>query len=116
MGTRAHIRMVCSQGEIKLYRHCDGYPSDLGVSLKRFLENQKVWDIEFIADSLIKEGLPYHDRDGLRHRISPAVCMCGLENYVYIVDCDNKKLTCYKHELDESYKKCCIPKRICQIE
>ena len=104
MSTRASIRITEGDGQILLYHHCDGYPEGVGSELKDFLKDRRYWDAERIASGLAR-GYPYEC----------AICLHGDEEYVYVIDCDQKTLTCYKHGWDESYEQCCIPERICEI-
>lgn len=112
MSTRASIRIVEAAGQILLYHHHDGYPEGVGAELKKFLaENVRGWwDPEAIAS-----GLATMKNDYGRYPYECAICLHGDEEYVYVIDCEKKTLTCYYHRWDETFDECCIPERICEI-
>ena len=110
MSTRANIRITDGEDQILLYHHCDGYPEGVGAELKEFLKDKRYWDAERIASGLAT----MKDRWN-QYPYECAICLHGDEEYVYVIDCDQKTLTCYKHGWDESYEQCCIPERICEI-
>ena len=110
MSTRAHIRVQNEYGHISLYCHCDGYPSGLGMVLKRYLSSQEIWEADYIARNLII-GQDIDDDFFYNHQIRPTTCVHGDEAYIYVIDCDKKILDCYEHYNDETFEECCIPKR-----
>lgn len=110
MSTRASIRITEGDGQILLYHHCDGYPEGVGSELKEFLKERKYWYAERIAQGLVTMKNQWND-----FPYEPAICLHGDEEYVYVIDCDKKTLTCYLHRWDESFEQCCIPERICEI-
>lgn len=111
MSTRAHIRIIEGEGQILLYHHSDGYPSGVGSELKEYLSKFKYgWYAETIARGLVTmidkwKQFPYE----------PAICLHGDEEYVYVIDCDSKKLSCYSHAWDQSFESCCVPENLCDI-
>ena len=106
MSTRAHIRVKNKYGHIKLYCHCDGYPSGLGRVLKKYLASLTIWEAYHITTDLIK-GENIDDDFFFLHNIRPTTCFGGDENYVYVIDTDGKTIVCYRHYPKESFKKCC---------
>lgn len=110
MSTRVHIRVKNKYGHIKLYCHCDGYPSGLGRVLKKYLESLTIWEAYHIATDLIK-GENIDDDFFFLHNIRPTTCLHGDEAYIYVIDVEKKTLVCYEHNMDETFEECCIPKR-----
>lgn len=110
MSTRAHIRIKDQYGEISLYNHCDGYPSELGMTLKRYLNSLDIWEADMIAYQLTK-GDAIEDDFFHWHIITPTTCLHGDEAYIYVIDIEKKTLVCYEHGIDEPFEECCIPKR-----
>lgn len=108
MSTRAHIRIINEDEKVMLYRHRDGYPKDLGISILKYLKRIKEWNVEKIKQKLLK-NLKYYDVKDLRHRIEETCGMHGDEDYIYIIDAQNKTLKCYRHGLDVPFEKSCIP-------
>lgn len=103
MSTRASIR-INAKGEkpICLYHHCDGYPDGVGSELKTFVkEYNGCWDPYFVATTIIKGA--YHSLDET-YELTP--CIHGDEEYLYVIDCDEKTITGYELGWDESYEDC----------
>lgn len=82
MSTRAHIRVIDSSGIIMLYHHCDGYPEGIGRDL-------------------IQNKLGLNDTT-----YAPATCIHGDEEYVYVIDCRDRTIKCFRHGWDESFEDC----------
>lgn len=98
MSTRAHIRIVERHETFMLYHHHDGYPEGIGRDLKQFLNAKKWWYADEIANDLIKQRSIEDDE----YEITS--CVHGDEEYIYVIDCDNKTLKCYAHNWDEAYE------------
>lgn len=94
MSTRAHVRVfghIKGQPvELSYYHHSDGYPQYLGNDLKGRLAASE-GNLERFAELLTEER--YYDKDEGIH---------GDEAYLYIVDYDNGKVTCYNYSWDET--------------
>ena len=103
MSTRAHIRITDGRDVIMLYHHHDGYPEGVGSYLLNFLKDRKYWNGEEIANDLIKDK---HDEE-----YEVTTCLHGDEEYVYVIDCDNKTLKCYSSIWDGRIEDICIPSR-----
>jgi hypothetical protein len=110
MSTRANIIVKERHGQILLYHHCDGYPEGVGVELKTFLGRYKWWSAETIARGLVTMKDEWNS-----YPYQPSICKHGDVEYVYVIDCEKKTLTCYSSGFGESFEDCCIPERICVI-
>ena len=100
MSTRAHIRIMDSSGVIMLYHHCDGYPDGIGTDLKSVLD--KICDDpEYGCRDLIQNKLGLNDKT-----YAPATCIHGDEEYVYVIDCRDRTIKCFRHGWDESFEEC----------
>lgn len=87
MSTRAAIVIKDAKNKNNLYRHSDGYPEGLGEEIKEFLDEYKE------AESISADALAM---DMHREEIaSPTYCIHSDEEYLYIIDCEKRKLTCY---------------------
>lgn len=95
MSTRAHIRIKDGRDLFLLYHHHDGYPEGIGVDLKKFLSAKNYWCGDCIANELVKS------KDDDEYEITS--CLHGDEEYIYVIDCNNKTLKCYKHNWDEPF-------------
>lgn len=108
MSTRAHIRVQNEYGHISLYCHCDGYPSGLGMVLKRYLSTfpPHFCEADWIAWKLVTGDI--EDDFFPAHVIQPTTCLHGDEAYVYVVDADKRTVVCYEHYMDETFEECCV--------
>lgn len=113
MSTRCNIRIVNKEWEqsFMLYHHYDGYPSGVGMDLKRFLqskERMQYWYATDIANQLIK-GMHSEMYDKVDEHYEITNGLHGDAEYLYLIDCDSKTLTCYKVDWDDTeedvYKK-----------
>ena len=97
MSTRATILIREGNDEIRIYHHCDGYPSGVGKDLKNYLNKNpnRFWDAYGIANGLIKGDCVKDDEYELTS------CQHGDEEYAYLIDCKDKSITCYKVGWDE---------------
>lgn len=117
MSTRAHIRIIKKgMTDIMLYHHLDGYPSNIGCDLKdclisRLKNDQWEYPDQFIATPLIKNNVTGIFDNGYELTTS----LHGDEDYIYIIDCDKRKLTCYKRELSESFEETLSNNKIIEI-
>ena len=97
MSTRATILIrEKNEPDVHIYHHCDGYPEGIGSDLKHYLNSLKYWESENIANALIK-GIAVEDDNGYQL----TSCQHGDEEYAYLIDCDNKTLTCYEIGWDQ---------------
>ena len=102
MSTRATILIKSKEQneEVRVYHHCDGYPDGIGIDMKAYLKTVAYWDVYQIANDLIKgECGMVGNRHDDGYELTP--CQHGDEEYAYLIDCDNKTLTCYEVGLDE---------------
>lgn len=95
---------------ITLYHHSDGYPDGVGSDLLEFLRgrndwefDEPMWDAEKIATDLIRgevltNGVCGNEPTDVHRDMGyvPAVCCHGDCVYGYLIDCDNRTLTCYE--------------------
>lgn len=107
MSTRCNIIIKDYGKKCYLYHHSDGYPEHVGRLLKKFLkdygEKEDVWDGEAIATSLVKEGVSYKTVSPITGKVEDRCddyyhCSIGLHGdieYLYVIDCEKEKLTCY---------------------
>lgn len=100
MSTRAHIRIQKGNRAILLYHHFDGYPEGVGADLRDYLSKNFPgrWYDEEIANSLVKQ---LHDLKDDGYEIT--TCIHGDEEFLYVIDCDSRKVLCYPHGWDDSY-------------
>lgn len=96
---------------ITLYHHSDGMPDGIGADLLEFLrdrndsvwkDEEPMWDAEAIALDLVRgeclTGTSYKEVKDVHRDMGyvPAVCCHGDCVYGYLIDCDERKLTCYE--------------------
>lgn len=112
MSTRCHIKIVDGDKVIRLYHHSDGYPEGVGADLKDMLKRRPDFfnDPEYRTRDLIQNKMGLNDVG-----YAPAFCIHGDENYVYVIDCGNRTLKCYKHNWDEG-EDCIKPENEVEIE
>lgn len=87
MSTRAAIVIKDAKNKNNLYRHCDGYPEGLGEDIKEFLDEYKEAisvSADILAMNMAREEIASHTN-----------CIHSDEEYLYIIDCEERKLTCY---------------------
>ena len=109
---------------IQLYHHHDGYPEGVGRDLKKYLaEKHPVdWDVCEIANGLVKGDLKYESQDFHGRPVIKTddeyeitTCIHGDEDYVYIIDCGEGSLKCYRHKWDAPLAETVRPERECEI-
>lgn len=101
---------------ITLYHHSDGYPDGIGSDIVEFLrgrndgyDDEPMWEAERIATDMvrgevltmgydIKSGQHYVKRD---MGYDVAICQHGDCVYGYLIDCDERKVTCYDIEPEQ---------------
>lgn len=94
MATRANIKIIGESYQTTiLYRHCDGYPSGLGVELNNFVSNNGYEPIytDAYANEIIKS---------LGDDIEFTTRIHGDINYLYVIDLTKKTLECFKCEYE----------------
>ena len=122
MSTRAHIRIVSGDKQIMLYHHYDGNPECIGVNLKSFIkEHYRPGRLPFtdVANDLIKGKIRhciYNIWTGKEQITSDngyelTTCIHGDEDYIYVIDCEERSIRCYIHYWDEPFEKTVIPER-----
>ena len=106
MSTRSHIEV--RKGKIKnyIYHHCDGYPSGVGMELKEELEKKHFFDKDKNLNVVKVSNMIY----SIDSQYEPDEGFHGDEEYYYVVDCNNRTLTCYKvpcdmEDFDEMFDK-----------
>lgn len=100
MATRAHIRIYYDDKVIMLYHHFDGYPDGIGSDLKKVVDEIYKNDI-FAINKLIKGKLITND---LTYELTD--CLHGDEEYVYVIDCRDKTIKCFRRNLNDSFEDC----------
>ena len=106
MSTRATILIRSKQEneEVRIYHHCDGYPDGIGSDMKAYLKTIVLWDVYIIANDLIKGKCGFvGGKTDYGYELTP--CQHGDEDYSYVIDCDNKTLTCYKYKIGHGWEK-----------
>lgn len=92
MSTRSHIEVCKGNKKKYIYHHCDGYPSGVGMELKEALEDNHFFDKDK-QFGIIKTTNMICNIDS-QYRVDEG--FHGDEEYYYVVDCDNRTLTCYE--------------------
>ena len=96
MSTRAAIIVRDNKSEYNVYHHCDGYPEGVGRELERVYKNCDQIDAAEAKKRLLEYDREYRDTD----------CIHGDEEYIYVVDTDERKIECYpvtgKHFMNAS--------------
>ena len=100
MATRAHIRIYYNDKSIMLYHHCDGYPEGIGSDLKKVVDEIYKNDI-FAVNKLIKGELIANDST---YELTD--CLHGDEEYVYVIDCRDKTIKCFRRSWNDSFEDC----------
>ena len=85
MSTRAAIIIKDSKSKYNVYHHCDGYPEVVGKELERVYRNCDTIDATEAKKRLLEYDNEYEDTD----------CIHSDEEYIYIVDTDERKIECY---------------------
>ena len=102
MSTRATILIKSEKQHevVRIYHHSDGYPDGIGTDMKNYLKTIFRWDVYEIANDLIKGecGMVFNKPDD-GYELTP--CQHGDEEYAYIIDCDEKTITCYEIGWDD---------------
>lgn len=94
MATRANIKIIGESYQTTLlYRHCDGYPSELGAKLNDFVSNHGYEPI--YTDAYAKEIIK-----SLGDDIEFTTCIHGDISYLYVIDLTKKTLECFKCEYE----------------
>lgn len=124
MSTRATIRIKkrvymtdadmkqdkLTEREILLYHHHDGYPEGVGSALKKFLKDRNDytdggWNAEAIATDLVRGACKvvdcYTKEEKPDMEYQCAIAPHGDSAYGYVIDCDEKTLTCYDLDWDQ---------------
>lgn len=99
MSTRCHL-VVKGKGFEKayIYHHCDGYPDGVGAEI---VEEMKKYDNpEWRVNEVVNEILSINDEYQLDTDIH------GDEDYIYLIDCDSKKIECYNADCYDDEDDC----------
>lgn len=99
MSTRCHL-VVKGQGFEKayIYHHCDGYPDGVGTEI---VEEMKQYDNpEWRVNEVVNKILSISDEYELDSDIH------GDEDYIYLIDCDSKKIECYNADCYDDEDDC----------
>lgn len=99
MSTRCNIVIKEGRRKSYIYHHCDGYPSGVGALVHSYLKDLYNWYQYHIMNDLIKDGIQYRDSEGVLQVDNEYRWTDGLHgdiDYVYVIDCKNRTLTCYK--------------------
>lgn len=96
-------------------------PQHVKSSLQNFLMHQLDWDVTFITNSLLKGDVYFYDEFYPEPRkdksfelttkwnVSRLRAMSvanGFKEYIFTVDCDNKKINCYNLNVSDTFKTC----------
>ena len=113
MSTRSHIEVRQGKKKNYIYHHCDGYPAGVGMELKEtleakhFFDKEKKFGIRKTTNTICNIDSQYEPDEGFH----------GDEEYYYVVDCDNRTLTCYEVPWDmESFDEIFDKKNIVEIK
>ena len=101
MSTRATILIKERDSKVRLYHHYDGYPEGIGLDIKNFLKDLRVWDIEYISNKFLKGGVIDHFSGTPDKIYEFTLSQHGDEEFGYLIDCDKKQLKCYQLGWDE---------------
>lgn len=109
MSTRASILIKEEDRERWFYHHIDGYPTLLGFLIGQSLSQSDYikdeWNVDDIATMLLREDITY----GVSATRAKFIENYGLSEdsqFVYIINCPNKTLSCYFHLPNESLLQC----------
>ena len=111
MSTRATILIKESSRTKYVYHHCDGYPEGIGSDMQSYLNTleDKDWTIDHILNDMLSGHVlldnGYEDNESIH----------GDEEFVYVIDCLEKKIHCYIHHWDD-YESCIKPENEVEIE
>ena len=93
MSTRCMVKITDTrESEITLYHHHDGYPEGVGFDLMHRSETWKYWNIDAIANELVKDTSDEYEITVYDHVDS---------EYVYTIDCKTKTIKCEKYSTGE---------------
>ena len=92
MATRCTIKIISDSDIQYFYHHWDGYPKGVGYDIFNYLSIKDNWNFyEIVKDmnsGFVGDDPTYDPSEGIH----------GDENYIYVIDCKQKKFTCYKNE------------------
>lgn len=115
MSTRTSILIQGIDDEKWFYHHTNGHPTFMGLLLAKLLNEsdyvKNKWNINNISDMLLKEEVRY----GIGNHKANFVEDCGFSDdceYVYVINCLNKSLTCYRRYMGELLAECAVPHRM----
>lgn len=100
MSTRAHIRIFSDEGTQMLYHHHDGYPDGIGIDLKSIVD-EIYDDPKQGIEKLINDKLELHDLG-----YEETGCLHGDEEYIYVIDCRDRTIKCFRRGLHDSFEDC----------
>lgn len=112
MSTRANVVIKDEYTTLYFYRHSDGYPSETGESLKRFVEGYKSGkyrlDAMQSAGWLVLHGHEEYGRDAKTWKVGayePTSEIHGDIDYKYVIDLKEQTITCFDpHNPCEEFK------------
>ena len=92
MSTRCEVMIKQTLGKqiqtVRLYHHHDGYPEGVGADLVK-RSKKWYWHINEITNELIKDSREEYEFTATKH--------VDIE-YFYLINCDSKKITCFRAE------------------
>lgn len=114
-----------------LYHHSDGDPSGIGKDIKRFIAEKyagfDIWEADRIATDIVRGRIRtlrsiWTFSGDRKEEAVPDInydvtsCVHGDEEYIYVIDCEERTLKCYdRHLSDASVEETCVPERECEI-
>lgn len=118
MATRASIVVLYKVEEngntemMHIYHHWDGHPENLGSNLKEFLSHWQLWQFQEHWDGLInhilKGDVKYGDGTA-DTAFEWSFCIHGDIDFLYVIDCTNGTLRCFRREKNYGIPFGCVP-------
>lgn len=92
MSTRTNIKIVGGIGSILLYKHHDGYPSNMIPFLTKWMKESK-YSVEHVVMEMITNT-----------ECRPAACLHGDIEYYYEMDLEAQEIRSFKVSSDENFE------------
>lgn len=115
MSTRTSILIQGSDDVRWFYHHTNGHPTFMGLLLAKLLNEsdyvKNEWNVNDIADMLLKEEVRY-GVGNYKANFEEYYELADDCDFVYMINCLNKSLTCYRHYNNEQLIECAVPHRM----
>ena len=105
MSTRASILVTDGKNQRWFYRNADGYPAFVGLVISEYLVGIDEWNVDDISKMLLKERMK-HFHTGYKVTFKEDFDINEDSEYVYIINCKCKNISCYIHRIRESFTEC----------